>query len=127
MYWAGTVIFITLVVGYMSAYSWLLYNQRRTQIRIKDLPAVTAHVIHAGQRGLLIYEPTAKKSDRASSELEHLLKELKELKELISSNDSVGRGRIRLVLWSDILGFDLCPEADPRCEKSQLPLGGIGG
>jgi hypothetical protein len=100
MYWAGTVIFITLVVGYMSAYSWLLYNQRRTQIRIKDLPAVTAHVIHAGQRGLLIYEPTAKKSDRASSELEHLLKELKELKELISSNDSVGRGRIRLVLWS---------------------------
>jgi hypothetical protein len=70
MYWAGT-----LVVGYMSAYSWLLYNQRRTQIRIKDLPAVTAHVIHAGQRGLLIYEPTAKKSDRASSELEHLLKE----------------------------------------------------
>jgi hypothetical protein len=82
LYWVGTLLVSTFIVGFLSAHTWLLHAQLRSAVAMKNGPSLEGNLILAGQRGLLIYEPDQDKTKR--------------------------QGQIRLVLWSDITGIRLC-------------------
>jgi hypothetical protein len=117
-YWVSTAFFVTLIVGYGSASSWLFHNQQRSVINAGSAEPRVAKLILTGARGILIYEPEAKeqsvpKKPTKERPREGLISEL--LRVLMDDPDKSGQGQIRLVIWDDIKDISLCPNSDPLC------------
>jgi hypothetical protein len=109
LYWTSTIIFITFIIGYTSAYSWVLHNQRASVISYKGTSLI-ANLILSGQRAVLIYQPVVQtQSESISGDLAHLREELGRLWN--HREEIQRRGAIRLILWHDIKDISLCPES----------------
>lgn len=111
-YWVSTAYFVTLIVGYGSAFSWLFHNQQRSVITAGSAEPRVAKLILTGARGILIYEPDAKeqsdpKKPTKEKPREGLISEL--LRVLMDDPDKSGQGQIRLVTWDAIKDISLCP------------------
>jgi len=93
LYWVSTLIVITFIAGYFSAFSWLFHSHSRSLITGPG-ETVLGHLILAGQRGVLIYVP--------------------------EQQGRRGEGHIRLMDWKHITDVRLCPPHDSDCQKLSL-------
>jgi hypothetical protein len=96
LYWATTLLFATILVGYFSAYT--LPYQRYSKLIMKQQYDLVGNVLFSGSKYLLIYEP-------AQNDQNACLNFLRDKNAPLDQE-----GRIRVLLWSDIGGVTLCPQ-----------------
>jgi hypothetical protein len=95
LYWASTLLFATILVGYFSAYA--IPYQRYSRLSMRQQYDLVGNIVFSGNKYLLIYEPG--QTDQAAC--------LNFLRDQKFSSDH--EDHIRIVLWSDVGGVTLCP------------------
>jgi hypothetical protein len=100
LYWAGTLMFVSIIVGYVSALPCLLELQRHSSI--KNGSTIIGNVIFSGDKYLLVWQSRSDSPRIADCRPPSP-----------ATIENTAKGYVRLLQWKTISTIDLCPNQPP--------------